>query len=130
MTDGKTSTGHEAENFTITSTDVEGLIRVLGAIAGKLTKGEWGLLLSILAGAGRNVEPGKDPTEGVFSGVCVDDEVITEPRNKAVDDLLIQLRNAHMPNKQPSQRFGDMITPPNPKPKPQPIPNPNPNPGS
>jgi hypothetical protein len=112
MTDGKTSASHETEDFTITNRDVEGLTRVLGQIADKLTKGEWGLLLSILAAAAGNVEVGEDTTKGTFSGVSVEGGVITEPRNKEIEELLEQLRKARMPAKPPGQTLGFMVTPP------------------
>ena len=71
MTDGNTSARPQTEDFTITNRDVEGLIRVLGEMAEKLTRGEWCLLLSILAAGAVNVEVGEDTTEGKFSGVSV-----------------------------------------------------------
>jgi hypothetical protein len=111
MTDGKTSGRPQTEDFTITNRDVEGLIRVLGEMAEKLTRGEWGLLLSILAAAAGNVEVGEDTTTGKFSGVSVGGEVITEPRNKEVEELLGQLRKAHMPAKPPGGPLLDMVTP-------------------
>ena len=40
-------------------------------MAEKLTRGEWCLLLSILAAGAVNVEVGEDTTEGKFSGVSV-----------------------------------------------------------
>ncbi len=112
MTDGNTNANPPTEDFKITNRDVEGLIRVLGQIADKLTKGEWGLLLSILAAAANSVEVGADTTTGTFSGVSVEGKVITEPRNKQIEELLEQLRNAHMPAKQPGKTLGFMVTPP------------------
>jgi hypothetical protein len=113
MTDGSTSARSDAEDFTITSRDVEGLIRILGAIADKLTRGEWGLLVSMFAAAPPHVVvDGKDTTKGTFAGVQTQGGVITEPRNKEVEDLLEQLRNARMSGEPPGQRFGDMVTPP------------------
>jgi hypothetical protein len=112
MTDGNTNAPSPTEVFTITNRDVEGLIRVLGQIAEKLTKGEWGLLLSILAAAANDVKVGKDTTNGTFPEVCVEGKVITEPRNQEIEVLLEQLRSARMPAKAPGQSLGSMVTPP------------------
>ena len=112
MTDGKTPASSETKDFPITNRDVVGLINALSEMAGKLTRGQWGLLLSILAAAAGNVEVGEDTTKGTFSGVKVDGGVITSPRNKNVQELRKQLQKAYMPAKPPGAPLGSMVTPP------------------
>jgi hypothetical protein len=117
MTDGKTRARPETKDFTITNRDVVGLINALSEMAVKLTRGQWGLLLSILAAAAGNVEVGEDNTKGTFSGVGVkvDGGVITYPRNKDVKELRRQLRAAYMPAKEPGAPLAAHIVPPPPK---------------
>ena len=79
MTDGKTRARPEKQDFPITNRDVVGLIDALSKMAGKLTRGQWGLLLSILAAAAGNVKVSESKTEGTFSGVQVDGGVVTLP---------------------------------------------------
>lgn len=115
MTDGKTPARPGTKAFEITSKDVEGLITNLGAIAGKLTRGEWGLLLSIFAAAASNVKVDKkETTKGTFSGVATHGVMITDPKRKDIEKLLNQLRKAHMPgNKGTGAPLLDMVLPPN-----------------
>ena len=112
MTDGKTGAQPEKQDFPITNRDVVGLINALSKMAGNLTKGQWGLLLSILAAAAGNVEVSENKTMGKFSGVQVDGGVVTSPRNKDVKELREQLQKAHMPAKQPGAPLGSMVSPP------------------
>lgn len=118
MTEGETGAMPETEDFLITYGDVEGLIDTLSEIADKLPRGQWGLLLSIFAASPSNLEVGDDKTRGTFSGIKIDGGVITYPRNKKVEELRRQLREAHMPGKSPSGPFKDMIIPPKKKPRP------------
>jgi hypothetical protein len=112
MTDGKTRARSEMKDFPITNRDVVGLINALSEMSVKLTRGQWGLLLSILAASAGNVEVGEDKTKGTFPGVRVDGGVITDPRNKTVQELREQLQKAHMPAKQPGAPLGSMVSPP------------------
>jgi hypothetical protein len=108
----------DTEDFSFTSRDVTGLIRVLSSMAGELTRGQWGLLVSIFATAAGNVEVGEDKTRGKFSGIKIDGGAITDPRNKKIADLRKQLQKAYMPGKPPGAPLNDMITPPKKKPGP------------
>jgi hypothetical protein len=102
-------------DFSFERTDVEGLITVLSKTAPELTKGQWGLLVSLFALAAGNVKvDDNDTSKGTFPGVKVDGEAISAAKNKEVDELRKQLRNAHMPGREPGAPLGDMIVPPPP----------------
>lgn len=105
----------DTSDISFSHRDVEGLITALSKMAGQgqLTRGQWGLLLSIFAAAAGDVEVGEDKTKGTFSGVKIDGGAITYPRNKDVKELRNQLRRAHMPAKRPGAPLQSMIVPPN-----------------
>ncbi len=108
----------DTDDVSFTSRDVTGLIRVLSNMAGELTRGQRGLLLSIFAAAAGNVEVSEDKTRGKFSGIKIDGGGITDPGNKKIADLRRQLQKAYMPGKPPGAPLNDMIVPPKKKPGP------------
>lgn len=104
----------ETVDFSFNKQDAMGLIDVLSGVAGKLTRRQWGLLLSIFAAAADHVEvsPKETRTRGKISGVKVDGGVITDPRNREVEELRKQLLKAYMPARPRHGGFGDMVSPP------------------
>ena len=108
-----------------TEEDFEKRIDALSKMAHRLTKGQWGILLSIFAAAAGNVNVDQDGTGWSFSGIEVDGGVIEDPRHKEVETLRRQLLKARMPAKPPGNSFGDMVSPP----KAPPVPPPPPPPG-
>jgi hypothetical protein len=109
----------DTSDISFTKRDVDGLINALAKMAGQLTRGQWGLLLSIFAAAASNVELDEDKTKGTFPGVKIDGGMVTVPRNKTVVDLRKQLRAAHMPARKPGAPLQTMIVPPIPSPPPK-----------
>ena len=107
-----TETPDTPTDLQFTSKDFDGLVNTLSEIAGTLTKGQWGLLLSIFAAAAGHVEVSPAKTKGKFSGVKVKDgKVIENPKGKEVEVLREQLRKAYMPGRPPSS-IGFMVSPP------------------
>jgi hypothetical protein len=117
--------------FEFNSGDIEGLIAALGDMAGKLSEGEWGLLLSVFAVASDHVDRSEDGRTGTFSGVGVKDgSVIKDPSDRKVGELRKQLQKAYMPGGSQGAPLRDMVSPPFPSPPPNPPPPPNPSPPS
>lgn len=103
----------ETSDISFTRRDIDGLTDALSKMAGQLTRRQWSLLLSIFAAAAGNLEIDDDDTsKGTFSGVRIDGNPITGPRQKDVKELRNQLRQAHMPAKPPGKPLGFMVTPP------------------
>jgi hypothetical protein len=105
----------ETSDISFSRRDIDGLTDALSKIAGQLTRRQWSLLVSIFAAAAGNLEIDDDDTsKGTFSGVKIDGNPITGPRQKDVKELRDQLRKAHMPAKPPGKPLGFMVTPPKP----------------
>jgi hypothetical protein len=111
----------ETSDFSFSGRDFEELIRALSNMAGELSKEQWGLLLSIFAAAASNVEVAvsKNERRGKFSGVKIDGGVvITDPKDKGIEELRKQLQKAYVPGNPPgtppNMSLGDMVTPPKP----------------